>query len=141
MAESDSRKRILDMLASGAISADDAAKLLAAIGGEARAGAPAATPKPRGTARVFRVSIDALDDEDGGKERAKIRVNIPLGLARFASRFLPPEAKRELEAQGIDLVELIESLGDEVPEGPLVDIDVDDEARGAKKAKILIEVV
>ena len=141
MAESDSRKRILDMLASGAISADDAAKLLAAIGGEARAGGPPAPPKPRGTARVFRVSIDALDDEAGGKERAKIRVNIPLGLARFASRFLPPEARRELEAQGIDLVELIQGLGDEVPEGPLVDIDVDDEAHGAKKAKILIEVV
>lgn len=139
MADADSRKRILDMLASGAISADDAAKLLAAIGGEPKPGTPPPPPKPRTAARVFRISIDAIDDEKGG-ERAKIRVNIPLGLAKFASRFLPPEAKRELEEQGIDLADLLASLGDEVPEGPLVDIDVDDEGGGKKKAKILIEV-
>lgn len=138
MGDADSRKRILDMLASGAISADDAAKLLAAIGGETKPGTPPPPPKPRTAARVFRVSIDARDDEDGN-ERAKIRVNIPLGLAKFASRFLPPEAKRELESQGIDLADLLASLGDEVPEGPLVDIDVDDES-GRKKAKILVEV-
>lgn len=140
MAGADSRKRILDMLAAGSIGADDAAKLLAALGNEPTPGTPPPPPKPRGAARVFRVSIDAFDGESGGKERARIRVNIPLGLARFASRFLPPEAKRELEAQGIDLAELLAGLGDEVQEGPLVDIDVDDEAGGAKKAKILIEV-
>lgn len=139
MADSDSRKRILDMLASGAISADDAAKLLAALGGERAPGTPAPPPKPRTAARVFRISIDAIDDEKGG-ERAKVRVNIPLGLAKFASRFLPPEAKRELEGQGIDLADLLASIGDEVPEGPLVDIDVDDEGSGTKRAKILIEV-
>jgi hypothetical protein len=139
MADPDSRKRILDMLASGAISADDAAKLLTALGGERTPGTPPPPPKPRSPARVFRISIDAIDDEKGG-ERAKIRVNIPIGLAKFASRFLPPEAKRELEGQGIDLADLLAGLGDEVPEGPLVDIDVDDEGTGTKKAKILIEV-
>ena len=140
MADADSRKRILDMLAAGSIGADDAAKLLAALGNEPTPGTPPRPPKPRGAARVFRVSIDAFDGESGGKERARIRVNIPLGLAKFASRFLPPEAKRELEAQGIDLAELLASLGDEVQEGPLVDIDVDDDGSGAKKARILIEV-
>lgn len=139
MGDADSRKRILDMLASGAISADDAAKLLAAIGGETRPGTSPPAPKPRTAARVLRVSIDAHDDEEG-RERAKIRVNIPLGLAKFASRFLPPEAKRELEAQGIDLADLLASLGDEVHDGPLIDIDVDDDSGRGKKAKILIEV-
>lgn len=139
MGDADSRKRILDMLASGAISADDAATLLAALGGERSPGTAPPPPKPRTAARVFRVSIDAFDDQ-GGNDRARIRVNVPIGLAKFASRFLPPEAKRELESQGIDLADLLASLGDEVPEGPLVDIDVDDEASGTRKARILIEV-
>jgi hypothetical protein len=141
MPDADSRKRVLDMLAAGTISAEDAAKLLAAIGGEPPPGTAPAAPRPRGTARSLRVSIDAREGEDAGKDRARIRVNVPLGLARFASRFLPPEAKRELEAQGIDLVELLAGLGDEVPEGPLVDIDIDDDEGGSKRAKILIEVV
>ncbi len=139
MADSDSRRRILDMLAAGTISAEDAAKLLAAVGGEAKPGTAAPPPRQRPAARAFRVSIDALDGE-GGKERARVRVNVPLGLARFASRFLPPEARRELEAQGIDLNELLEGLGEEAPDGPLVDIDVDDDS-GRKKARILVEVV
>ena len=139
MAASDSRRRILDMLAAGDIGADDAAKLLAALGGERAPGQAPASLKPRGTARTFRIAIDAFDDEDGRK-KAKVRVNVPIGLAKFASRFMPPEAKRELEAQGIDLVELLQGLGDEVPEGPLLDIDVDDPESGAKRARIVIEV-
>lgn len=142
MADADERKRILDMLSEGKITAADAAALLAALGGGGRAG-PIAGPPPRpprpartGAARTFRVSIDALDDAD---ERARIRVNIPLGLARFASRFLPPEARAHLDAQGIDLEGLIESIGDDVPDGQLVDIDVD-APDGTKKARIVIEV-
>ena len=90
------------------------------------------------TARLLRISIDA--DEDGsGNSRAKIRVNVPLGLAKFASRFLPAEARTELEAQGIDLNELINALSTETPEGKLVDIDVDE--NGRKGAKIVVEVI
>jgi hypothetical protein len=61
-------------------------------------------------------------------------------LAKFASRFMPAEARRELESQGIDLNELIDAITTETPEGPLVDIDVDDDS-GEKRAKIMIEVV
>jgi hypothetical protein len=137
MPDADERRRVLDMLAEGRISADDAAKLLKALGDDL--GAPPPPPKPprTGTARTFRINVDAFDD-DG--DTARIRVNVPMGLARFASRFLPPEARTELESHGIDLQELLESLGDDPEVGPLVDIDVDAPEGGGKKAKITIEV-
>jgi hypothetical protein len=138
MTPGDEQRRVLDMLAAGQINAEQASKLLAALRGPA---APPPPPPPaarRGTARLLRISIDA--GEEAGGERAKIRVNVPLGLAKFASRFMPAEARRELESQGIDLNELIDAITTETPEGPLVDIDVDDDS-GEKRAKIMIEVV
>jgi hypothetical protein len=143
MAVHDERKKVLDMLAAGQINVDQASELLRALGDapSATGAVPPPPPPPArtGTARLLRISIDANDDGDG--ERAKIRVNVPLGLAKFASRFLPAEARTELEAQGIDLSELISALSTETPEGRLVDIDVDDDGSGRKKAKIVVEVV
>ncbi|MFU8887291.1 MAG: SHOCT-like domain-containing protein [Trueperaceae bacterium] len=140
MAAQDERKKVLDMLAAGQINVDQASELLRALGdGPSGSASPPPPPPARtGTARLLRISIDANDDGDG--DRAKIRVNVPLGLAKFAGRFLPAEARTELEAQGIDLSELINALSTETPEGKLVDIDVDDDA-GGKKAKIVVEVV
>jgi hypothetical protein len=141
MAAQDERKKVLDMLAAGQINVDQASELLRALGDAPSGAAPPPPPPPStrsGTARLLRISIDANDDGDG--DRAKIRVNVPLGLAKFAGRFLPAEARTELEAQGIDLSELINALSTETPEGKLVDIDVDDDD-GGKKAKIVVEVV
>ena len=139
MPAQDERKKVLDMLAAGQINVDQAGELLRALGDAPRGAADAPPPPRTGTARLLRISIDANDDGDG--ERAKIRVNVPLGLAKFASRFLPVEARSELEAQGIDLSELITAISTETPEGRLVDIDVDDDGSGRKKAKIVVEVV
>jgi len=141
MAAQDERKKVLDMLAAGQINVDQASELLRALGDAPIGASPPSPPSPparTGTARLLRISIDANDDGDG--DRAKIRVNVPLGLAKFAGRFLPAEARTELEAQGIDLSELINALSTETPEGKLVDIDVDDDS-GGKKAKIVVEVV
>ncbi|MFN2323409.1 MAG: hypothetical protein ABR510_10690 [Trueperaceae bacterium] len=138
----DERRKILDLLESGRINADQASELLRALGGAPRESAPPPSPPPparTGTARMLRISIDASGDE-GDKKNAKIRVNVPLGLAKFATRFLPAEAKGELQAQGVDLEELIAALSSETPEGRLVDIDVDDDGDG-KRAKIVVEVV
>lgn len=140
------------MLAAGKIDADQAASLLKAIG---PLEPPTAPPPPRfeeafesdaraftrpkqGIARMLRITIDANDE--AGSEKAKIRVNVPLALARFAGKFLPDDAKLQLQDQGIDLRELLDALGDELPEGPIVDIDAEGDGSG-KKAKIMIEVV
>jgi hypothetical protein len=146
MTNQDERKKVLDLLEAGRVSADQASDLLRALGSAPRIEPPPVPAPPHrvGTARVLRISIDAAGDE-GDRSRAKVRVNVPLGLAKFATRFLPQEAKRELESQGIDLSELITAISTETPEGRLVDIDVDDDDEGAspgrKKAKIVVEVV
>ena len=136
MNASEERRRILDMLAAGQISADQAAELLEAVGPGSAPVAPAAPAK--GIARLLRISVDATRP-DGSKE-ATVRVNVPLGLARFAGRFLPPEARKELEGQGIDLSTLLDSLNADVPDGRLVDIDATDEEKGTT-ARVVIEVV
>lgn len=155
----DERNRILDMLAEGKITAEQAAEILKAIGPSAGAAGPTPPRPPRpphaggsfdsegerayvmpkqGIARMLRISIDA--DGEESSDRAKIRVNVPVALARFAMKFMPEEARVKLEDQGIDLAELLESLGDELPEGRLVDIDASGQ-KGGKAAKIIVEVV
>ena len=133
MSIADERKRILDLLASGQIDVDQASALLQALGGDSETPKPPRTP----TARTVRIAIDVKDPQES-KENARIRVNVPLGLAKFATRFLPVEARSELDAQGVDLAEIIAALSLETPEGKLVDIDVDDDA--GKVVKIVVEV-
>ncbi len=150
MSDTGERRRILDMLAAGQIDVDQATELLKALGTDRQA--PPRSPRPpvppqvvgsggesrRGIARVLSISIDAKGD--AGDERAKVRVNVPLALTRFAMKFLPTEAKEQLNTQGIDLEELLETLGDELPEGRLVDIDASQMGDGTN-ARIVIEVV
>ncbi len=142
MAESREGRRILDMLAEGMISVDDATNLLKALGSErlgAGLGSGAEGAPRRKGARLVRISIDSKGD-DAGEEVVKVRVNVPLSLAKFAGRFLPRDVSQELEEQGIDLTTLLDELGDEVSEGPLVEVDV---AKGDEglTTHIVIEVI
>ena len=133
------QRKILDMLAAGQISAEQAEKLLSALGGssgpqfgeEFPFGKPA---RPRSPVKLLRIHIDAEDE-------ARVNVNVPIALAKFATQFIPKEARGELEVQGIDLGALIDSLGDELPEGRLVDIEANEDKNGERKVKIVIEVV
>ena len=138
----DERSRILGMLEDGRINAEQAATLLDAVARRAprpptppRPPAPGTAPKPRPPAQLLRISIDA---RGGETQKANVQVDVPLTLARFAARFMPAEARRALEEQGVDLGELIAGLGEDVPDGPLVDIDVDD--ADSKAARIRVEV-
>jgi hypothetical protein len=91
------RMKILKMLEEGKIKADEAARLLEAVGGGAEA--EAATAKGRGKTlhvRVFR----------GGSERPSVNVNIPLSLAKWALKFAPAHAKARMGDKEVDLDEL-----------------------------------
>lgn len=140
----DERNRILNLLESGTISAEQAAVLLESLGTEGSKArtkpspTPARTVTPKPPAQLLRIAIDAVDDADD--ENVKVNVNVPLKLARFAANFMPKEARTELSDQGIDLADILSSLGDEIPDGPLVDIDAT-ENDGGKRVKVRIEVV
>lgn len=125
------QRRILDLLAAGQLSVDEAAELLEALQASA---APAPPTAPRGIARVLRISIHSEDADD----ESTLNLNVPLGLAKFAERFIPKEARARLDRQGVDLDELLGSLDGNFPSGPLVDI----QAGGASdEVTITIEVV
>lgn len=164
MSVSEERKRVLDLLASGKISVEDATSLLKALGPTpaevyaaplppepavaAAAAVPAAAARaahsprssgaPRPRARTLRISIAEVVD---GQGKANIKVNVPLGLAKFALRFMPAQAKEELAAQSIDLNQLLDGLSEESPEGPIVDLETEKGDGSGKIARITIEVI
>ena len=103
------RLKILTMLEEGKIKADEAARLLEAVGGSGAEAEAAATTKGRGRTlhiRVFR----------GGSERPNVNVNIPLSLAKWALKFVPADAKARMGDKEIDLDELGTLLGENVGE-------------------------
>lgn len=94
------RLKILKMLEEGKLKADEAARLLEAVGESGAEAEAAATTKGRGKktlhVRVFR----------GDSERPNVNVNIPLSLAKWALKFVPADAKARMGNKEIDLDEL-----------------------------------
>jgi hypothetical protein len=124
----DDRRQVLEMLAAGRITTDEADRLLGALqrgapeaGSGDRTGAPAA-PAPR----YLRVIVESDEDDDGP---VKINVRVPLQLLRAGVRLaslLPAEAQDRLNQAlrdrgfGVDVSqikpeninELIDQLGE-----------------------------
>ena len=70
----DNRRQILDMLAEGKVTAEEAERLIAAL---ERGGVPAA--RPPGNFKYLRVLVDANDPLDGP---TKVNVRVPMQLLR-----------------------------------------------------------
>jgi hypothetical protein len=138
---SENRKQILDMLAAGKITADEAERLIAALerapNGNAAEAAVARKPLPK----YLRVVVEA-EDNHGGDTMTKVNIRVPFQLLRAGvklANFMPPKARMQvneaLREKGIDfdvsqikpenLDELIEQLQDMV-------IDIDQDKRRAK---------
>ncbi|MBV2366970.1 hypothetical protein ACFPZ0_13405 [Streptomonospora nanhaiensis] len=130
------RRQVLQMLAEGKISADEADRLIDALQTRPETAPPGAAPGPKSRPKYLRVVVNAADPstDEGGATRVNVRV--PLQLLRAGVRIaslLPPQAlakvNTELDRAGvpIDLTELkpqhIEDLIDHLDE---VSIDVDD---------------
>jgi hypothetical protein len=134
----DDRRSILNLLAEGKVTADEAERLLAALD---RPPAPSAVisdagyPANRGKAKYLRVQVDTDEPGDGGPTKVNIRV--PMQLLRAGVRLssiIPPKARDEVNAamqkEGIpfdinqikpeNLEELVEHLQD-------LTVDVDQE--------------
>jgi Fe-S-cluster formation regulator IscX/YfhJ len=102
---SDNQKRILDMLAEGKISADEAQKLLAALGS---GGDEPKSTQPR-DAKYLRVVIHPDPDAPETDDVRKVNVRIPIALIRAGIKFtslIPADASGQINAalkdKGID---------------------------------------
>jgi hypothetical protein len=90
MASVEERMAILRMIEQGKISAEEGARLLAALGGRQGQAAP---PPPEGfdTSRGLRIRVyDLL------KQQPKVNVTLPVGLVRLGLRLVPPSAEVDL---------------------------------------------
>ena len=94
----DDRRQILQMLAEGKISADEAERLIAALDRSGPIVPPAAGASPGpGAARpkYLRVIVDAEDKHQPGKP-VKVNIRVPMQLLRAGMRFsalIPAQAK------------------------------------------------
>lgn len=160
MAVSNERRRILDMLAAGKLDVEQATALLKALGptpaeslplpptrvpappappellGPPPVHAPPAPQAARRQPRFVRIKVDAT--KEGGKT-TNVDVRVPYALAKFALRFVPKEAREELEAKGIDISQILEAA-ETVSEGKIIDVDATDpDEQGT--AHITVEVI
>jgi len=134
---SDEKMRILKMIEEKKITAEEGAKLLAAMDAPAAGG--------NGQAHWLKVRV-----YDKGSDKAKVRVTVPLSLLKIAGRLggkfsvmMPEEAKRQMEAKGVKLdaesFEDIEKLFDQFAvNGQYKLVDVDDDESG-EKVEVYVE--
>ncbi|NMO49881.1 DUF2089 domain-containing protein [Actinoplanes sp. TBRC 11911] len=137
------RRQILQMLANGKITADEAEQLIDALGREQPAAPPGVAGQAKPRPKYLRVLVE---DNSGGEESGRINIRVPLQLLRAGVRLtslVPPQALTKLNAQldksgvPIDLTQLkpqdIEELIEQLDE---LTVDVDD---AASKVKVFCE--
>lgn len=128
MANSEERMKILKLIEEGKISAEEGAKLLAALSDSRRGfSTPPRPPAPGGPARWLRIRV--TDTRTG---RSKASVQIPLALVdaglKIGAHFAP-------EVEGVDMTNVMEALRMGVT-GKI--IDVTDEEDG-EHVEIFVE--
>jgi len=136
---SEDRKQILDMLASGRITADEAERLIAAM--ERKPSTEAAPVRSFGNSKYLRVQIEREPDR-GDDSETKVNIRVPLQLLRAGVKLkslLPEDARDQMNEamrdKGVqfdvnqikpeNLEEMLASLND-------LSIDVDKKSRKAK---------
>ena len=100
---SENRRQVLDMLAAGTITADEAERLLAALDSANDQG-------PKKNAKYLRVLVEADESKTGNKGVTTVNVRVPMQLLRAGVRLaalIPQQAHDELDralsSQGIPL--------------------------------------
>jgi len=131
------RKQILDMLAAGKITADEAERLIDKLeAGEARAEStsPTTTAERSGKIKFLRVLVDSTDGD-------KVNVRVPLALIRTGIKLaavLPEDVSDRLGEKGIDLSKLGELDGEELYEA-LRDLQVDVDSGDGDSVRVFCE--
>jgi hypothetical protein len=130
------RKQVLEMLAQGKISPEEADQLLEKLAApKAPAAAiPVAVAGPAGLPKFLRVVVDSSDGD-------KVNIRVPLALVRTGiklSAMMPKEAGDKLAEKGIDLGQLGGLKGDELIEA-LRELTVDVNSGDGDKVRIFCE--
>jgi hypothetical protein len=127
------RRQVLQMLAEGKITADEAERLIDALEREQPESPPGAAPRQKPRPKYLRVVVVDNSGDDGP---SRVNVRVPLQLLRAGVRLtslIPPQALTKINAElnksgvPIDLTQLkpqdIEELIDQLDD---VTLDVDD---------------
>jgi hypothetical protein len=131
-------KKVLEMLAAGQITAEDADKLLEKLG----ASAASATPRPAaeeaaGTAQKRRFIRIVVDKPNGDQ----VNIRVPSALLRAGMKWLavlPPQVSAKLTEKGIDLSALRELQREDLTED-LKDLHLDVDSSNGEKVRIFSE--
>jgi hypothetical protein len=148
---SETRRQVLEMLAAGKITAEEAERLIAALERDmpANGTAPAADTRPSFRAKYLRVIVES-DDPLESHGPVKVNTRVPMQLLRAGVKLaalIPPQARNHvnqaLHEQGIpfdmsqikpeNLQEIVDQLSDLT-----VDVDVDDVDRTKQKVRVKV---
>jgi hypothetical protein len=128
------RRQVLEMLAEGRITADEAERLINALEREQPESPPGAAPRLKPRPKYLRVVVN-WEDKSGSDGSGRVNVRVPLQLLRAGVRLtslIPPQALTKVNAEltksgvPIDLTQLkpqhIEELIEQLDD---VTIDID----------------
>lgn len=131
----DDRRKILEMLAEGKITTEDAERLLEKI-----ESAPSSAPKPPrkpGEPCKLKWLLVHVDSNDGDK----VNVRVPISLIRTGIKLgaiLPKGASERIQASGIDLNDLAKLADEELVEA-LADLQVDVNSEDGDTVRVYCE--
>ncbi len=135
---SEETKKVLEMVASGQITAEDAEKLLEKLGARgSTSAAPSPSEEAAGVApklRFLRVVVDSPG-------RDQVNVRVPLAFLRAGMKLLgviPPQVSEKLAEKGIDLAALRDLKGGELVD-ELRDLHVDVDSKNGEKVRVYCE--
>lgn len=123
------QRQILEMLAEGKITAEEAERLLAKIGH-----APSAEPAQGGPPKYLRVRVDSSDGD-------KVNIRVPLGLIRTGIKLkalLPDHATEGIAKTGLNLEDLADLQGEELIEA-LRELEVNVDSEDGDVVRIFCE--
>ena len=134
-------RQILDMLAEGKITPDEAEKILVKLSAPDNRGSAGSTdellPAPSaaaGAPRYLRVVVDSVTGD-------KVNVRVPMALIRTGLKLttmLPPEASAKIAEHGIDLSQLNDLAGEELIEA-LQELTVDVDSVNGDTVRVFCE--
>lgn len=154
----ENRRQILEMLAAGKITADEAERLLAALDPETTSGAGAGaagngsgvkSPAVKGRPKYLRVLVEADESMTGNKGLTTVNVRVPMQLLRAGVRLaalIPQQAHNQLDealsSHGVPLTlsqikpENLEELIDHLED---LTVDVEGKDGNATKVRVFCE--